>query len=182
MKAYIYCIYNNKFKKDFYIGSTKDFKKRMDCHKSDCYNTNSRGYNYTLYKFIRDNGGWSEWSKMIIATVDVADKLEKRKIEQVYIDHLQPCLNDYRSYQTAEQRKECDKQYHKEYYNRNKEQLIERQNEYTNKNKEQIKEWKNKIMICICGSKYTNANKARHERTNKHKNYILSNQTNLINI
>jgi len=168
MKAYIYCIYNNKFKKDFYIGSSNNYKNRMRKHKSDCYNPNKRCYNYKLYKFIRDNGGWSEWSNIIIATVDVKDKLEQRKIEQVYIDHLEPGLNCDRSYQTPEQLKE----WHKEWHNKNKEKIKEYQNDYRIKNREQIKEWKNKKMICICGSKYTNVNKARHERSKKHINSI----------
>jgi len=155
MKAYIYCIYNNKYIKNFYIGSTKDFKIRMDKHKSDCNNPNSSGYNYKLYKFIRENGGWSEFSKMIIATVDVIDKIEQRKIEQVYIDHLEPGLNDCRSYRTLEQRKDY------EY-------------DYRIKNRELI----NKKMNCMCGGKYTKQNKTIHERSKKHQKYILKiNQT-----
>jgi len=148
MKIFIYCIYNNNFKKQFYIGSTKKYKKRMREHKSNCYNQNRRKYNYTLYKFIRENGGWSEFSKIIIATVDVANKLEQLKIEQVYLDHLEPGLNNLRSYRTPEQ----------------------------------LKKWYNTKKICICGCKYTNVNKSRHERSKKHKNYLLKNtKTNLIN-
>jgi len=170
MKAYIYCIYNNKFKRDFYIGSSKKYKKRMIEHKSNCYNPNSPKHNYKVYKFIRNNGGWSNWSHIIIAIVDVKDKLEKRQIEQVYIDHLKPGLNDKRSYQTPEQLKE----WQNDYIIKNREQLKEYQNDYRIKNREQIKELQNKKMNCICGGKYTNKHKARHGRSKKHQNYLLN--------
>jgi len=177
-KVYIYCIYNNKYIKDFYIGSTKDYKKRMDTHKSSCNNPNSPQHDFKVYKFIRDNGGWSVWSKMIIATVDVEDKIQQKRIEQVYIDHLEPSLNDRRSHSTPEQLKE----YQKEYQIQNKEKHNVYQKKYYHKNKEKINENQNKKFNCICGGKYTNKHKATHQRTNIHQNYILkTNQTNLIN-
>jgi len=168
----IYCIYNN-FKKNFYIGSTKDYKQRMRDHKSSCCNPNGRDHNVKVYKYIRENGGWSVWSKMIIATVDVKDKLEQKQYEQFYIDHLEPGLNCCRSYQSHEQLIE----YKKEWYNKNKEYLTEKHKEWYNKNKE----LQNQKINCICGGKYTRANKSHHEKTQKHKNYTKTQTKNLIN-
>jgi len=154
------------FKTNFYIGSTNNYKQRMDNHKSNCNNPNSPHHNYKIYKFIRDNGGWSNWSKMIIANIDVKNKLEQKKYEQFYIDLLEPSLNCCRSYITSEQLKEQLKEYYKEYYNRNKEKINERQR---------------KKMNCICGGRYTRRHKSHHERTNIHQNYLLNiKQTNLI--
>jgi len=162
------------FKTNFYIGSTKNFKKRMDKHKSNCNNPNSPHHNLKVYKFIRENGGWSDWSKIIIATVDVADKIEQCKIEQVYIDHLEPGLNCSRSFQTPEQLKEQIK----EYRIKNREQLKERQKDYYNKNREKIKEKrikKRELQIIERQKEYYNKikkNMIKNEKTN---------QTNLIN-
>lgn len=150
-------------KRDFYIGSTKNYKHRISDHKSYCNNPNCSKYNLKVYKFIRENGGWSNWSKMVIATIEVQDKLEQRKIEQVYIDHLEPGLNCDRSYRTLEQRNEQHKECEKKYYKKNKEQI-------------------NKKINCACGGKYTWHHKLQHQRTIKHNKFIKNNkQINLIN-
>lgn len=44
--------------------------------------------------------------------------------------------------------------------------------EYRDDNKEHIKKRTNQKIICSCGHKYTKANKARHERSPKHKQFI----------
>ena len=46
---------------DMYIGSTKKFNHRRNCHKSVCNNIKRPEYNYKVYKFIRDNGDWENW-------------------------------------------------------------------------------------------------------------------------
>ena len=57
MKCYIYKIYKQG-KDEVYIGSTYDFKNRMRQHKYSCYNEKSKKYNFFVYQFIRQNGGW----------------------------------------------------------------------------------------------------------------------------
>ncbi len=51
------------------------------------------------------------------------DKLELRKIEQIYLDNCE-CVNKYCSYRSKEQIQEYNKQYNKEYYRKNKEAKI----------------------------------------------------------
>lgn len=46
--------------------------------------------------------------------------------------------------------------------------------EYKNDNKVKISEQKKEKYDCNCGGKYTNQNKARHEKTTKHTNYVAS--------
>ena len=75
----------------------------------------------------------------------------------------------------------------KEYYTHNKDEILQKRKEYVNKHKDEIstknKEYRNihkdeiakrKQMkcICICGSEFCLAVKARHERSIKHQTYL----------
>jgi hypothetical protein len=60
------------------------------------------------------------------------------------------------------------KEYYKQYMKDNKEQLTEQNKQYREANKEHI----NTVLICQCGHSYTRSNKLRHERSNKHKEYV----------
>lgn len=51
--------------RNFYYGSTTNFTQRKNCHKSDCTNVYSKNYNRKIYKFIRENGGWENWSMVV---------------------------------------------------------------------------------------------------------------------
>jgi hypothetical protein len=73
---------------DCYIGSTADMKHRTDKHKRCCSNENYKGYDYKVYKYIRDNGGWDNFEVVEICKCD--NLLET---EQYYIDFLKPSLN-----------------------------------------------------------------------------------------
>ena len=77
MKIFIYKIYNNDMS---YIGSTKNFKSRMDNHKSACYNEKSKKYNLFIYQYIRTHNGWYDFKKEIIYECEVKDKDEQRYI------------------------------------------------------------------------------------------------------
>ena len=68
---------------DFYIGSTTNKRARKSKHKSDCYNTNKNYYNSRVYQCIRENGGFDNWSFIIIEEY----KCENRS--QLYMD-LEP--------------------------------------------------------------------------------------------
>ena len=52
--------------KEFYIGSSYEFKRRCYAHKKSCNNQNSKGYNCKVYKYIRDNDGWNEWTIILM--------------------------------------------------------------------------------------------------------------------
>ena len=63
----------------------------------------------------------------------------------------------------------------KEYYKQNKERENKRCNAYREKNKEEINETRrNSIYTCGCGSCIRSHTKARHERSNKHTNWVES--------
>jgi len=168
---------------DCYIGSTKDLKSRMKHHKTRCFNKNSRAYNYKLYQFVRANGGWDNFDMVEICKCE-NDKL--RETEQYHIDFIKPSLNIQRAYRSEECDKEDRKELCKEYYEKNKNTILQKVKEYRENNRDYYREYfrkrdkvkraeRRKVKItCECGSICTTDNKARHNRSKKHQNYIQS--------
>jgi len=157
--------------KDIYIGSTCNFKRRKSSHKSNCYNTNIRNYNLKVYQFMRDNGGFVNWSMiMLFEYPECQNKLQKESKEREYIELFKPSLNikiptktkiEYR-----ENNKELINQKKKQYYIDNKDVIKDKHKEHYNKNKEIISE---------CGSNIRISDKSAHFKTIKHLNYINEN-------
>jgi len=117
--------------KDIYIGSTSNFKLRKFAHKSDCYNISRRHYNYKVYQFIRENGGWENWTMIMVHEYpECENKLQKESKEREYIELLKPSLNMKIPTRTD-----------KEYYQDNKETLSQKSKEYRDDNKEKIREY-----------------------------------------
>ena len=97
MKYYIYKIYNNNNKDEFYIGSTKNFSSRMSHHKKNVRNKVGKLYWCKVYQYIRANGGWDNFTKDIIEAGTCSDcKFIKQK-EQYYITLHKPSLNSISS-------------------------------------------------------------------------------------
>ena len=58
-------------------------------------------------------------------------------------------------------------------YQKHKDTAIERAQRYYQDNTDKCKAWKNSAVECsVCGHSYTNANKARHEKTQKHQKAV----------
>ena len=65
-----------------YVGHTTDFRSRKSNHKSDCNNENGKSYNFRIYQFIREQGGWSNWSMVLIEQISCANSLDALKRER----------------------------------------------------------------------------------------------------
>tara|TARA_R110002153_G_scaffold149145_5_gene300584 strand:+ start:102 stop:770 length:669 start_codon:yes stop_codon:yes gene_type:complete len=149
--------------KEIYVGSTCNFINRVYNHKSNCYNENTKKFNYKVYKFIRDNGGWANWDMIMVAEANLENKLQKEKLEREYYEELGASLNGinpsrnikeyyqdnkekFKEYnkEYREDNKEELKEYHKEYYQDNKEEIKEKQKIYSDSHKEEINERKKK--------------------------------------
>ena len=179
--------------KEIYIGSTCNFRKRKNDHKSACHNENHIGYNFKVYQFIREHGGFQNWQMIMIHEQSVNNKLEKERLERTFIEDLKPSLNCAIPTRTMKEwrsdNKEHVSEYYKQYYETNKEHKTEYKKEYYIANKEHKsylnkqyyethKEHKNQKHDCECGGKYTQQNKTIHLKTKKHQKY----ETNAINI
>ena len=69
-----------------YIGSTWDMAKRLQLHTSNCYNVKRKEYNYPVYKYIRENGGFHTFTMRVIDSGECEDLTELVCGEQFYID------------------------------------------------------------------------------------------------
>lgn len=107
---------------DCYVGSTYCVPKRLSEHKANCNNPNRAHYNYPLYRFIRENGGFNEWAMTEIAKCNVKTRNET---ERAYIETLGATLNKQMPNRTTEEIKAIEKEYNKRYYAENKDKFIE---------------------------------------------------------
>jgi hypothetical protein len=160
MRGIIYCIKQKEkdYDSPIYIGSTKDFNMRKKSHKTTCYNDKRHEYNYKLYQYIRENGGWNTFDMIEIGMVECVTDQELIIEEQKWIDDLGATLNSHRAYRTIEDRKNQERQDNKKYYEKHKDKIKE-------KNKEKTK--------CECGSIVVKCNMIRHRKTKKHIKNIL---------
>jgi hypothetical protein len=130
-----------------YIGSTTDFNNRKYNHKYVCNTITYKHYNCPVYKFIREHGGWNNWQMILIEKWPCNDGNELRARERHYYELYGGELNYCVPTQTPQESIKL----------------------YFRKNKEKIIDWKNSNNICIvCGGKYTNANKAAHNKSKRH--------------
>lgn len=148
-----------------YVGSTANFYMRQRSHKSDCYNTNKKHYNSKLYETIRANGGWENWTMVIIDEAENISLKDARIKEEEYRVNLKAELNMRKAYRSEECIKENNKvwneansEYRKAYKEANKEKIKEQNKAYCEANKELIKEYR---------KAYKEANKEQIKEKNK---------------
>ena len=145
---------------DIYVGHTTNFINRKAKHKSDCCNPNSKSYNFKIYNTIRNNGGWLNWSMIEIEKFqDCNDINEAIAKERYYYEVLNAKLNS-----------NCpgrnNKEYKKEYYENNKDNIQKNSKNYYENNKDKI----NTHYICdVCNGRYTHNNRIKHINTEKHQ-------------
>ena len=97
---------------DFYIGSSKDVKRRWAAHKWP--STWNEFPNYPMYQDMRKYG-IDKFEFEILVEVE-EDKL--KETEQYFIEKLQPTYNNRRANGCDFERyKEHDKEYHRQYQN-----------------------------------------------------------------
>jgi hypothetical protein len=131
---------------DVYIGSTTDFSKRKNSHKSRCINENNKKYHLKIYQTIRENGGWDNWKMIEIEKYKCNDGNDARARERYWYEILNANMNIQVPNRTLQ--------------------------EYLDDNKTIISEKAKKTYICDCGSICRIGEKSRHNKTIKHLEYI----------
>jgi predicted patatin/cPLA2 family phospholipase len=131
---------------EVYIGSTTDFRRRKNSHKTSCNDEKNKAYNFNIYQFIRANGGFENWNMIEIERFEAIDGNDARKRERYWVEELKANLNMIIPSRTDKEWRNNNKEKllekHKEYYQNNKEKLLEKHKEYRENNKEKIKEYK----------------------------------------
>jgi hypothetical protein len=79
--------------KECYVGVTTDFSARKNQHRSSCCNRKNVRYNSRVYTFMRDNGGWDAWDKVVIERRQLESKHEVFKKEAELIKSHGGSLN-----------------------------------------------------------------------------------------
>ena len=131
--------------KECYVGSTENFRLRKSSHKTKCQNENSKGHNYSVYQFIRDNGGFQNWDMVQVEEFKFDNRRELNARERHWIETLQATLNKVVPNRT--------------------------QKEYQQYNTEHLKQKANEKHDCLCGGKYTHAHISAHAQTTKHQTF-----------
>ena len=157
MLSGVYCIVSNDSNvQEVYVGSTEDLNKRVIDHKNRCNNKNSPKYNYNVYQFIRENGGFDNWKFIWLEMFKTDDIIFLKQLEQIWMDSFpeELLLNGIRAYRTEEEKIE----YHTEYNKKNRDILNE----------------KNKVKVPCpkCSKSISKSHMARHLRESCKKNTI----------
>jgi hypothetical protein len=119
---------------DLYIGSTTDFIKRKNSHKTACTNLNAKSHNIKIYQTIRDNGNWENWTMVQIEEHACANGNEARARERYWYEQLNATLNTQRPNRSK-------KEYGKDFYENNKDKISEYNKTNTDKIKERRQKW-----------------------------------------
>jgi len=147
--GYVYKLFCDGIE-DFYIGSTFNMRSRKYEHKHNCNNPNSKKYNFKVYQYIRENGGFANWKFEILVEKDFENKTALKIKEKEVINLLNPSLNSNNAYQTDEEYK------------------LQRK---TQSKIDNAKNLATKIN-CACGGETSKTNKARHEKSKNHQKYL----------
>lgn len=93
-KTIIYKIVCNDLKvTDLYVGSTTDIIRRKHRHKYNCNNSKQSNHHLKIYQTIRANGGWDNWSVVLVEEYPCANKLEARRRERYWLETLDASMN-----------------------------------------------------------------------------------------
>ena len=77
-----------------YVGHTTDFVCRKKSHKERCINEKDINHNLKIYKIIRDNGGWDNYSMIEIEKYPCNDANEACAKEREWFEILNCKLNN----------------------------------------------------------------------------------------
>lgn len=182
------CVYLLECKEtgDKYIGSTTmKLNQRIYAHKAKCkrFDNGLISDRCSSFEIIRRNN----YTYKALETFTHKDLIIMRQAENKWIQELNPINYRKKATITPEEKKERDKRFHKEWYEKNKEACAERDRLYREnnkeacaerarlyreKNKETIAEKASEKVECECGVFVCKKKLVRHKKTDKHKSLL----------
>ena len=171
---------------DCYVGHTTDFRRRKSRHKISCNVETDKAYNAPVYQFIRDNGGWGNFTMVLIEKKPCTCNLEALKEERKHIETLNASLNSLIPYRSVEEmltmrqqyrndRQDLKQEYDKHYRHDNGDKKKETDRLYRINNNDKIKANKTQKFDCnVCGGHFTRCHKSEHERSHKHQQALTN--------
>jgi hypothetical protein len=169
----IYRIVGNVENSKCYIGSTvRALSNRMAGHRG-AHKRFQNGLGTKLMSFdLFDEYGVENCRIVLIENFPCNSKEELLKRERYWIENI-VCVNKYIPTRTIEEWNEENKDYQNQYRETHKEKINKRNKEYRETNIDKIRLYRNQKFECECGGSYLNSNKARHEMTQKHMQFIV---------
>lgn len=126
---------------EVYVGSTTNFKQRKSSHKSNCYNKNSKDYNYKVYQFMREHGGFKNFAMIEIEKYACETKRQLEAREEHWRKELGATLNGNRAFTTDEEKRILRNELNSEWQrNAGHEKHLITMKKWRDANKEQIKQ------------------------------------------
>ena len=130
---------------EVYVGSAVSYKSRKRNHKSCCNNVKDKNHNLKIYKFIRENGGWSDWEMIQLEEYPCENKRQLERREEQIRCELNAKLNGKRCYITEEEKAK-----------------------YYEQNKDKMKKYANQRLCCpYCGCGSSRSVLRRHQKSKK---------------
>ena len=93
MQTYYFYKLSIKNTKLCYIGSTTNVNNRINGHKTSCNNYMCGNHYATLYKSIRENGGWENVESTVVGMREFLNRSDAMIEEQKYIVKYKANLN-----------------------------------------------------------------------------------------
>lgn len=125
---------------DVYVGHTTDFTRRKYDHSK-----NSTHSPYAVYECIRKNGGWKNWTMVLIEEFPCENDLQARARERYWYEQLNANLNMCRPLA-----------YPEETITENRKKQIARNQKFASLNPNYWKEYRKKYMNTINDEQQTN--------------------------
>ena len=149
---------------DVYIGSTVlSLNGRLSRHKCAMENyTKGKHRHMSSFDIIKYDSAYIE----LLEAYPCNSKEELERKEGEYIRGME-CVNKNIAGRTS-----------REKYEEKKEEILQKAKEYYQVNKEEILQQSKEKYTCVCGSSVSRWRRRRHERSNKHQNYIKEIDTN----
>ena len=159
-KGKIYWIWDTGFTK-CYIGSTvEDLSRRMTKHRAK--------YKAWLARNCRNVSIFGLFEELGIESCTIelienypCNSIDELKAREGHHQREKECVNKCVAGRTKIEWDRDHKEHVTEYFKR-----------YNQDNKDKIRERRGRLVHCQCGSVHVHKQKARHERTQKHQNYV----------
>mgnify|MGYP003128030937 CR=1 FL=1 len=183
MKGVVYRIYDNTNGNVYYGSTTETVSRRMASHRSS-YKKYLNGTQHYIKSFdILKNG---DYSYNIVEEVEYENKYELHNRERFYIENnecvnkLVPNRNKKQYYEDNKDKiLEKKKNYHKnnkdkfkQYREDNKDKIKQKDKKYYQNNKDKINEKQKEKITCECGCIVSRTNLNRHKKSKKHLKLI----------
>ena len=155
---------------EVYVGSTTNLKQRKSNHKSKCYNENAKAYNFKIYQYMREHGGFDNFAMIEIEKFPCENNRQLELREEHWRKELHATLNGCRAFSTDEekriQRNELNRDWQK---NEGYEKHLLSMKKYNDANKEKKKAYKekNKEKIKLYMKEYYHRKKLEKLNLNK---------------